>query len=87
MGLWKLISPEDCPAKCKIRSKFLGIFEIEDDSIKLIFKNSTSLGMFSSFPPDKLSIPTTLWPSDINLFATRDPINPATPVIRTFLLI
>ena len=48
------------------------------------FIKLTFLGTFDNFPEDKSSIPNTLYPSSLNLFANLDPTKPATPVIKIF---
>ena len=50
------------------------------------FIKSTLLGIESFFPLERSSTPYTLKFSSINLEAIFDPINPATPVIKTFLI-
>src|SRR5215831_387209 len=82
-GSSKLISPDDCPARCRILRQPCGKRRTTLDPDRSSCTNSMSAGTLAMLPPERSSTPTTAHPSSRNLRATCEPMKPATPLINT----
>src|SRR5215469_16193519 len=82
-GSSKLISPDDCPARCRILRQPRGKRRATSDPERSSCTNSMSAGTLAMLPPERSSTPMTAHPSSRNLRATCEPMKPATPLTNT----